>query len=43
MHSWRCRGKSLGVCLAVGAAAAAEVISHFGARPEADLREVIGL
>jgi sugar/nucleoside kinase (ribokinase family) len=39
----RCRGKSLEACLAVGAAAAAEVISHFGARPEADLREVIGL
>jgi sugar/nucleoside kinase (ribokinase family) len=39
----RCRGKSLARCLEVGAAAAAEVISHFGARPEADLREAIGL
>jgi sugar/nucleoside kinase (ribokinase family) len=39
----RCRGKSLARCLQVGASAAAEVISHFGARPEADLHEAIGL
>tara|TARA_R110000824_G_scaffold265045_1_gene453913 strand:+ start:292 stop:1290 length:999 start_codon:yes stop_codon:yes gene_type:complete len=28
-------------CLTIGAIAAAEVISHFGARPEADLRELV--
>ena len=39
----RCRGRDLGASLAVGATAAAEVISHFGARPEADLRGVVGL
>jgi len=39
----RCRDHGLQRCLEVGAAAAAEVISHFGARPEADLREVLGL
>ena len=41
--SARCRGNPLDRCLEVGAAAAAEVISHFGARPEADLKDVIGL
>lgn len=30
--------KPLGDCLALGAIAAAEVISHYGARPEADLK-----
>lgn len=39
----RCRGRGLGACLEVGARAAAEVISHFGARPESDLREIAGL
>jgi sugar/nucleoside kinase (ribokinase family) len=39
----RCRGRDLGACLQTGALAAAEVISHFGARPEADLREIAGL
>jgi len=39
----RCRGQELRVCLEVGARAAAEVISHFGARPEADLKELAGL
>ena len=39
----RCRGKPLKVCLETGAIAAAEVISHFGARPEADLKELAGL
>lgn len=39
----RCRGKPLKACLEIGATAAAEVISHFGARPEADLRELAGL
>jgi sugar/nucleoside kinase (ribokinase family) len=38
-----CRGRPLGACLAAGAAAAAEVISHFGARPQADLRELVRL
>lgn len=31
------RGESLEVCLTRGAIAAAEIISHYGARPEADL------
>ena len=36
-------GKSLEESLRIGAIAAAEVISHFGARPEADLKEMAGL
>jgi len=39
----RARGHGLGKCLETGAIAAAEVISHFGARPEADLRKLISL
>jgi sugar/nucleoside kinase (ribokinase family) len=39
----RCRGRDLGGCLETGAICAAEVISHFGARPEANLRELTGL
>jgi sugar/nucleoside kinase (ribokinase family) len=39
----RCRGKPLKACLETGSIAAAEVISHFGARPEADLRELAQL
>jgi len=39
----RCRGRDLAACLETGAICAAEVISHFGARPEADLRELTGL
>jgi sugar/nucleoside kinase (ribokinase family) len=39
----RCRGRGLDGCLEVGARAAAEVISHFGARPEADLKDIIRL
>ena len=39
----RCRGRPLKACLEAGAAAAAEVISHFGARPEADLKQVVNL
>ena len=39
----RCRGKPLKGCLETGSIAAAEVISHFGARPEADLKELTGL
>ncbi|HEX2795033.1 MAG TPA: adenosine kinase [Croceicoccus sp.] len=35
------RGASLGDCLAMGAVAAAEVISHYGARPEADLKALV--
>jgi sugar/nucleoside kinase (ribokinase family) len=39
----RCRGRDLAGCLEVGAICAAEIISHFGARPEADLKELTGL
>jgi sugar/nucleoside kinase (ribokinase family) len=35
------RGKPLAQCLKWGAICAAEVISHYGARPEADLRELV--
>jgi sugar/nucleoside kinase (ribokinase family) len=34
-------GHSLGDCLTIGAVAAAEIISHFGARPEADLKALL--
>jgi sugar/nucleoside kinase (ribokinase family) len=37
----RARGHDLGHCLHTGAIAAAEIISHFGARPEADLKKLI--
>jgi sugar/nucleoside kinase (ribokinase family) len=37
------RGLSLEESLRIGSIAAAEVISHFGARPEADLKELVGL
>ena len=30
-------------CLQTGAIAAAEIISHFGARPEADLKTLVQL
>ena len=36
------RGESLERCLKMGAICAAEVISHMGARPEADLRALVG-
>ena len=39
----RCRGRDLGVSLESGAIAAAEIISHFGARPEAALKDLAGL
>ena len=39
----RCRGHGLHKCLETGAIAAAEIISHFGARPEADLRALVKL
>jgi sugar/nucleoside kinase (ribokinase family) len=39
----RCRGRPLRACLETGSIAAAEIISHFGARPEAKLRELAAL
>jgi sugar/nucleoside kinase (ribokinase family) len=39
----RCRARPLERCLEAGAQAAAEVISHFGARPEANLKELVRL
>jgi sugar/nucleoside kinase (ribokinase family) len=36
------KGKAPTDCLAMGAVAAAEIISHFGARPEADLKALVG-
>ncbi|HVL29435.1 MAG TPA: adenosine kinase, partial [Sphingomicrobium sp.] len=39
----RCRGHDLRKCLETGAIAAAEIISHFGARPEADLKKLVQL
>jgi sugar/nucleoside kinase (ribokinase family) len=39
----RCRGRDLADCLEAGAKCAAEVISHFGARPEADLKTLVKL
>jgi sugar/nucleoside kinase (ribokinase family) len=38
-----CRNRELKACLEAGAAAAAAIISHFGARPEADLRKIVAL
>ena len=35
------KGRSVETCLSMGAVAAAEVISHYGARPEADLKALI--
>ncbi|WEK45443.1 MAG: adenosine kinase [Candidatus Andeanibacterium colombiense] len=35
------RGESLTRCLELGAVAAAEIISHYGARPEADLKALV--
>ena len=39
----RCRGHGLQRCLQAGALAAAEIISHFGARPEDDLKQLVAL
>jgi sugar/nucleoside kinase (ribokinase family) len=39
----RCRARPLDRCLEAGAQAAAEVISHFGARPEANLKDLVRL
>ncbi|HEX8643085.1 MAG TPA: adenosine kinase [Allosphingosinicella sp.] len=36
------RGRPLGESLRIGAIAAAEIISHYGARPEADLQALVG-
>ena len=36
------RGKGLAESLKLGAVCAAEIISHYGARPEADLSELVG-
>ena len=35
------RGRPVGECLTIGAIAAAEIISHYGARPEADLAALV--
>ncbi|MCW1382222.1 adenosine kinase [Novosphingobium sp. KCTC 2891] len=35
------RGRPLAECLKLGAVCAAEIISHYGARPEADLAELV--
>ena len=35
------RGRSAADCLTMGAVAAAEVISHYGARPEAKLDQLV--
>ena len=35
------RGKSLSECLKLGAICACEIISHFGGRPETDLKELV--
>jgi sugar/nucleoside kinase (ribokinase family) len=37
----RVRGRPLGECLRAGAICACEIISHYGARPEADLKALI--
>ncbi|MES2136462.1 MAG: adenosine kinase [Pseudomonadota bacterium] len=37
----RCRGRPLKACLESGTIAAAEIISHFGARPETDLNQLV--
>jgi sugar/nucleoside kinase (ribokinase family) len=39
----RCRARPLDRCLQAGAQAAAEIISHFGARPEANLKDIVRL
>ena len=35
------QGRSLKDCLTMGAVCAAEVISHYGARPEADIQKLV--
>jgi sugar/nucleoside kinase (ribokinase family) len=41
--SARCRGRDLRGSLEAGTTCAAEIISHFGARPEKNLRELVRL
>jgi sugar/nucleoside kinase (ribokinase family) len=41
--SARCRGRDLRGCLEAGSRCAAEIISHFGARPETDLKQLVRL
>jgi sugar/nucleoside kinase (ribokinase family) len=41
--SARCRGRDIRASLEVGATCAAEIISHFGARPEKNLKELVRL
>ncbi|MBR2922941.1 MAG: hypothetical protein IKC10_06460 [Alphaproteobacteria bacterium] len=35
------QGRSLGTCAIIGSIAAAEIISHYGARPEISLRGMV--
>ena len=35
------QGRSMADCLTMGAVCAAEVISHYGARPEADIDDLV--
>jgi sugar/nucleoside kinase (ribokinase family) len=35
------QGRPMSECLVMGAVCAAEVISHYGARPEADIAELV--
>jgi sugar/nucleoside kinase (ribokinase family) len=35
------QGRSMSDCLTMGAVCAAEIISHYGARPEADIAELV--
>ena len=35
------QGKDLAACLTMGAICACEIISHIGARPEADLKKLV--
>jgi len=41
--SARCRGGDLRASLEAGTTCAAEIISHFGARPEKSLKELVRL
>jgi len=41
--SARCRGGDLRASLEAGTSCAAEIISHFGARPEKSLKELVRL
>jgi sugar/nucleoside kinase (ribokinase family) len=40
--SGQAQGRTIEQSLTMGAIAAAEVISHYGARPEADLKALVG-